>query len=68
MRAPHAPGEARGGGPPLRASPRLGASERPVKEIVFLQVLSAFRAPTPWMTASLISAVAGFLLAMMSLD
>lgn len=53
---------------PLRASPRLGASERPVKEIVFLQVLSAFRAPTPWMTASLISAVAGFLLAMMSLD
>ncbi|RHO35551.1 hypothetical protein DW178_10855, partial [Eggerthella sp. AM16-19] len=63
-----APREARGGGPPLRASPRLGASERPVKEIVFLQVLSAFRAPTPWMTASLISAVAGFLLAMMSLD
>ena len=66
--APRAPGGARGGGPPLRASPRLGASERPVKEIVFFQVLSAFRAPTPWMTASLISAVAGFLLAMMSLD
>ena len=66
--APHAPGEARRGMLPLRASPRLGASERPVKEIVFLQVLSAFRAPTPWMTASLISAVAGFLLAMMSLD
>ena len=66
-RAPHAPGGARGGGS-LAGLSASRASERPVKEIVFLQVLSAFRAPTPWMTASLISAVAGFLLAMMSLD